>query len=217
MGDDWRLRVDVHEEGHARALTDRLEAVELEHDVARSLHDKVFATRKGGEVLCYADGREQADEVKRLIESLASEHGWRVDAELKQWHSSSASWEDPGKQLSRRDEEDVAAHRAAVARERAESQARGYPEFEVRVAFSSHSDAVEMEQRLRSEGIPNAHRWKYLVVGAWDEDSGEQLRRRILAESPAGTTATVEASLQSVLAEMPWKHRQFAMFGGLGM
>jgi cold shock CspA family protein len=216
MSDEWRLKVDVHEEGHARALTDRLEAAELEHDLSRAFHDRVFISRKGAEVLCYTDGREQAEGVKKLIESLASEHGWHIDCELTHWHSSTARFEPAGAELTPEDAKDVAAHHAAVERERAESLARGDPEFEVKVEFPSHHDARKLEAQLGSEGIPNAHRWKYLVVGALDEDSGEQLRRRILAESPEGTTATVEASVQSVLADMPRRHSSFALFGGLG-
>ena len=33
MGDDWRLRVDLHEDGRARMLTERIEAAELEHNL----------------------------------------------------------------------------------------------------------------------------------------------------------------------------------------
>jgi len=38
VSDEWRLRIDVHEEGHARALIDRLEAAELKHDLGSAFH-----------------------------------------------------------------------------------------------------------------------------------------------------------------------------------
>jgi hypothetical protein len=34
MNDDWRLQIDVHEEGHARALTERLDAERSQHDLS---------------------------------------------------------------------------------------------------------------------------------------------------------------------------------------
>jgi hypothetical protein len=213
VSDDWRLRVDLHEEGNARALTDRLEALELEHDLQSSFHDRVFVSRHRAAVLCFTDGREQSERVEQLIRALAKEHGWHVDIDTEHWHESTASWEDGDKALSHDDAQEVAAHRKRIEAERAESEARGYPEFEVRVRFSSHRDARLTEQKLRGEGIPTAHRWKYLVVGANDEDSGHELAKRIEAESPPGTTTTVEGSKQAVLAERPGN--PFAILGGL--
>ncbi len=37
MNDDWRVRIDVHDDGLARRLTEQLDADELEHDLAAVL------------------------------------------------------------------------------------------------------------------------------------------------------------------------------------
>jgi hypothetical protein len=45
MNDDWRLQVDPQDPGHGRALTERLEARELEHDLSNAFHDRVVVSR----------------------------------------------------------------------------------------------------------------------------------------------------------------------------
>ena len=47
MNDDWRLQVDLHEESHASALTERLDAQQLQHDLSEAFHDRVIVTRDG--------------------------------------------------------------------------------------------------------------------------------------------------------------------------
>ena len=67
---------------------------------------------------------------------------------------------------------------------------------------------------LRAEGLPAVRRWKYLVVGATDEDSAKALATRLEGEAPAGSKVTVEGSGQVAYDERP--ANPFAMFGGLG-
>ena len=104
-------------------------------------------------------------------------------------------------------------HAELIAQERVES-ATLVSEFEVRVTCSSHHDTVELSHRLRAEGIPYVRRWRYLLIGATDEESAAALAERLSAEAPAGSTVTVEGSLAAVNAETPTN--PFAVFGGLG-
>ncbi len=60
MSDDWRLRVLLDQEGHARELAERLGAFDAQHDLKSSFSDRVIVSRDGREVFCYADTREQA-------------------------------------------------------------------------------------------------------------------------------------------------------------
>ncbi len=50
----------------------------------------------------------------------------------------------------------------------------------------SRADAIELQERLRAEGIPSLRRWHYVLVGAPDEDAAATLAERISAEAPAG-------------------------------
>ncbi len=52
MSDDWRLRVDLHEDGPAHALTEHLGESVLEHDLATAFHDRVVVSREGAGVFC---------------------------------------------------------------------------------------------------------------------------------------------------------------------
>jgi hypothetical protein len=209
MSDDWRLRVGLHEGGRAHKLTERLEATELEHDLEASFHDRIAVSRDGEELFCYAGSREQAERAETLIRSLAAEHGWHLDSELKRWHESAEEWEDPDAPIAPDDVE----HAELIDRERREAQARGYPEFEVRVQFDSHREASEFAGKLRQEGVPSVQRWKYLMIGAPDQDSAEVLAERIRNEAPPGSTVLAEGTQKAAYDERPTS--PFAFLGGL--
>jgi hypothetical protein len=214
VSDDWRLRIGLREGGHIHALTERLEASELEHDLETSFHDRLVVSRDGEDVFCYAGSREQAEQAAELIRALATEHGWHPDFELRRWHASAEQWEDPDVPLPQSDAERTAEHEALIQTERQELQARGYPEFEVRVQFGSHREAVRFAEKLRKEGLPSARRWKYLVVGASDEDGASALAVRLRREVGPEATVTTEATGKVAYDERP--PNPFWFLGGLG-
>jgi hypothetical protein len=213
MNDDWRLRIDLHAHSFAHQLSEALDAVEIEHQLERSFHDRVVVSVDGPEVFCYAGTRPQAEAAEQLIRQLLADHGWEADIELAHWHPVSEQWENPDEPLP--DSEADAAHERAerIAAERAESAEQGYPEFEVRIQCGSRAHAGELSDKLEREGIPNVHRWSYVLVGATDEQSAQQLAERLRAEVPAGTEITVELNQLAI-----WENRPgnpFAVLGGL--
>jgi hypothetical protein len=215
MSDDWRLRVDLHEDGRAHSLAERLEASELEHDLETEFHDRVVVSHDGAEIFCYTGSSAQAEAVEQLIRSLAAEHGWHLDSELKRWHASAEEWEDPDKELPESDAQRVQERAELIAREREEAKERGYPEFEVRVQCASHRDAMRFVETLRAQGLPSIHRWKYVLIPAEDEDSAAALAERLRNDAPAGSTVAVEGTSWAAYAERP--PNPFAIFGGLGV
>ncbi|HSO97461.1 MAG TPA: hypothetical protein VLP43_00785 [Solirubrobacteraceae bacterium] len=214
MSDDWRLRVDLHAEGAAHELLEHLAATRLEHDLSSSFHDRVVVSRDGAEVFCYAGTRDQAEHAEHLIVSLAAEHGWRVDTELKRWHPTAEDWEDPDTPLPQSASDQAGERAALMERERQEGEQLGYLEWEARVECRSYDDAVEFAERLRSEGVPNLRRSQHLLIGAADEDSANTLATRLRALAPAGSTVAVEATQEAAYAELP--PNPFVIFGGLG-
>jgi hypothetical protein len=214
MSDDWRLAVSLSDDGAAHALTERLEAEKLGEDLETSFGDRLIVSGEGN-VLIYAGEREQADLAANAIRALAAEHGWEAELELKRWHPTAEAWEDPDKPLPATDAERAAEHAELVAREREESTERGYAEYEVKVHCSSHRDTVKLADRLRDEGLPIVRRWKYLLVGASDEDAANALAERLRGEVPAGATVTAEVSQRAAWDDDPGRG-SFAMFGGLG-
>jgi hypothetical protein len=214
MNDEWRLQVVPREPGHARILTDRLEARELEHDLSTAFHDRVIVSREDDTVFLYAGSREQAESARELIVSLAAKEKWELDLELKRWHPLAEEWEDPDKALPEDDAARRAEHEELMATERKQAEASGHPEFEVRIDLPSHHDALQLAERLRGEGLLPVHRWQYVLIGASDEDNAKALAKRIEAEVPPGSKVSAEGTWQAVYGERP--PNPFAFLGGLG-
>jgi hypothetical protein len=212
VSDDWRLRTDLRDDGAAFKLTELLE--KSEHELEGDFDDRVAVSRDGGEVFCYTGTRALAERVEVLVRSLASENGWEIETDLKRWHPVAEEWEDPDKPLpTGRDE--ASEHAELIEREREEAAERGYAEFEVRVELPSYRDAAAFVEKLREEGVPYLRRWKYVLVGATDEDTAATLAQRLRIEAPPGSTVQVEGTAHAIRAETPTRIR-YAVFGGMG-
>ncbi len=215
MNDDWRLQIDpADESGDPGSLVERLHAGELEHELSDAFHDRVIVSRDGDTVFLYAATREQVESAGAAVEKLAEQHGWGISADLRHWHPEAEEWEDPDKPLPSSEAERAAEHEELIAAERQAVAEGGEPQFEVRVDLPSHRDAARFEDVLRAEGLPAVRRWKYLVLGAADKESGRELAKRLEGEAPAGSTVTLEANERVLYEERP--SNPFAIFGGLG-
>jgi hypothetical protein len=215
MGDDWRLQIGLFEQGTAHALTEHLAAGKLGDDLEEAFGKRLVVSADPPNVFVYAGDREQAEAAEGKIREVAAEHGWDIEIELKHWHPTAEDWEDPDKPLPSSDAEQLAEHEVLVAQEREDSDIRGYPEYEVRIECPSHHDTVKLDKRLHDEGFPTVRRWKYLLVGADDEDSANALAERLRGEAPQGSTVTAEPSLRQTYDDEPTRG-SFAIFGGLG-
>jgi hypothetical protein len=213
MNDDWRLQAEPHESGHARALTERLAAGELAHDLSGAFHDRVIVTRDGDRVFLYAGTRRQAEAAGELVGALAKEHGWQVELELRHWHPVAEEWEDPDAPLPADAAAELAEHEERIAAERHQTEESGQPELEVRIDLPSHGEADRCAERLRGEGLPVVHRSRYVLIGVTDEDAATQLAERLRGELP-GAEVKVEGTWRAAYAEQP--PNPFAVLGGLG-
>lgn len=212
MNDDWRLQIDFVEQNFADALHDRLDAEELEHDLSRAFQDRVIVSNDGTTVFVYAGDREQAEKAQRLVERLTAEDGEEVEISFTRWHPEAEEWRPADEPLPQDAEDRAAEHVARVARERQESEANG-PEYEVRIDLPSHKEASDFAERLQAEGLPTVHRWKYVLIGATDEDSAKALAERIRGEAPAGSSVAVEGTWSEAYAER--SRSPFWFLGGL--
>jgi hypothetical protein len=210
VNDDWRLQVDVD---HPDSLLDSLDARELEHDLSTAFHDRVIVSRDGTRIFLYSGTREQAELARKLIVELDQEHDWNATIDFKRWHPEADQWEDPDKPLPETDAARLVEHEEVIAAERKRVEESGEPEYEVRVDFPSHDEAEQFADRLRAEGLPAVHRWRFLLVGATDEDSAKALAERIRGEAP-NSTVKVEGTLRAIYSERP--RNPFAFLGGLG-
>lgn len=213
MNDDWRLQIDFVDEGLLDHLHDRLDAEELEHDLSRAFHDRVIVSRNGTTIFLYAGDRAQAEKARTLVEQLAREDGEEVEVDFTHWHPEAEEWRSADEPLPESAAAKTVEQAARGAHERAESEADGHPQWEVRIDLPSREDAKGLAERLRAEGIPTVHRWKYVLVGANDEDSANQLAEQIRNEAPTGSKVAVEGTWREAYAERP--PSPFWFLGGL--
>lgn len=213
MNDDWRLQIDFVEQNFADALHDRLDAEELEHDLSSAFRDRVIVSSNGTTVFLYAGDRDQAEKARTLVERLTKEDEEQVNVTFTRWHPEAEEWRPADEPLPEDAEDRAAEHAAKVARERQESAESGEPEYEVRIDLPSHKEAEEFAERLEGEGLPTVHRWKYVLVGAADEDGANQLAERIRGEAPPGSSVAVEGTWREAYAER--LRSPFWFLGGL--
>jgi hypothetical protein len=96
--------------------------------------------------------------------------------------------------MPRTEAEVQAEHQRLEDAETAESVSTGIAQWEARAEFPSHREAVELARKLRSEGRTVVRRWKFLVVGANNEDDAHELAEQIRREAPPDTTVRAEHS-----------------------
>jgi hypothetical protein len=213
MNDEWRLQVDLHDSSHGHALIKHVGAAELEHDLSNAFRDRVIVSRDDDRIFLYAGSRDQIERARDLLLSLGQEHGWSFDVDLRRWHPVAEEWEDPEGPLPVSESAKVAERKELMHVEDEEADERGEPEFEVRVDLDSRHEAARFAEQLKSEGIPTVHRWRYLLVGARDEDAAKALAERIRGEAPPDGKVAVEGTWKLAYAER--SPSPFAFLGGL--
>ncbi|MGZ4387056.1 MAG: hypothetical protein ACXVZO_09000 [Gaiellaceae bacterium] len=226
MAEDWRVTVTLAEPEQGESLLGRLHELQqgetedwLEHEASKRLAGSRVVVSGGdftrdGCVFLYAASREVAQAATEVVRTLLAERGVGAEIALDRWHPLEEEWEDASVPLPRTAEERQAEHEHLEAEEEAESDATGLAQWEVRIELDSHKRASELADRLEREGQPVVRRWRYLLVGASDEDEAKVLAER-LQRDVAGARIQVEPGGGLVWEEMP--RNPFAIFGGLGV
>jgi hypothetical protein len=191
--DDWRIRIDVEEEEHARGLLDRLtgdlgsEAREL----ARDLESHRLAVSRDEEtIFVYASTRAAAESAHAVVEAELREHGIEAKtSRVEHWIDEEDRWDDepPGETW---EEEELD---------------RGFAPWEVRVECPSREEARKLAEQLEAEGYKPQRSFSYLVVGTATREDADALAERLHGEVEAGGEVVWETTPQS----------PFAIFGGL--
>jgi hypothetical protein len=214
MNDDWRVQVTCPTAAIAANLSELLREGDFQHELQGAAGERVIVSLDGNLLFLYAGDRAQAEKAIAAVTSLVSASDQSVQTQLRRWHPVAEEWVDADQPLPELGSGALAEHAEMIAQERAEQSQLDYAEWEVRVSTESHRDAVELSDALRRQGIANMRRWRYLVVGAGDEDAANALAERVRGIAPADARVAVEASAPAVEAEMPGN--PFAVFGGLG-
>jgi hypothetical protein len=193
--DDWRIRIDVEEEGHATGLLERL-AGELgseARDLARDLESRrLVVSHDADTVFVYAATRSEAERAHTIVEAELREHGIEArTSRIEHWLDEEDRWDDepPGETW---EEEELD---------------RGYAPWEVRVECATRQEAQDLAERLEAEGYKPERRFHYLIVGTSSREDAETLAARLHGEVEPGGELVWETS----------PGNPFAVFGGLGL
>jgi hypothetical protein len=211
MAEDWRVELDLEDSDGIRRLRDRLRERGVAKDAKERLGEGVAISVDGDKIFAYAQTPDQAEEAARVLSELTEANNLDGEAKITRWHPDERRWERADVPLPQTDQEREAEHARHVADEEHDSEERGVPEWEVRVEFADHDDAVAFERRLRDEGLPVVRRSRFVVLGAATEDDASALADRVRDEAPPGATVTWGGS-----AEAAWDETHpFGYLGGL--
>ena len=75
MAEEWRVEVELREEGHGLSLGERLRHLDLDDEARERLGGSVIVTRDGARMFLYAGSEQAAREAARVIAQLASDEG----------------------------------------------------------------------------------------------------------------------------------------------
>jgi len=142
----------------------------------------------------YTASEEAALEAERVIRGLLEADELSGTVDVTRWHPIEETWRDFTEPLPQTDveqEAERARHEEAEAREASEE---GEFDYEVQVDPPSYGDAVELERRLKEEGLPVKRRWKHMSVGALTEERAEEIAARVRTEAPEGTEIVIGAT-----------------------
>jgi hypothetical protein len=191
---DWRVTISLPAQAHVEHVHRSLSTHEVEEDVHGRLGRSVVVGAGDSQVFLYTGSEIAAEEAERVARGVLAQHGVQAEFALHRWHPIEEEWEAADAAMPRTEADRQAEHQRLLAAETAESLSTGYAQWEARVEFGSHHEAVALADKLRSEGKAVVRRWKFLVVGANNEDDARRLAEQIRQEAPPDATVSAEHS-----------------------
>jgi hypothetical protein len=193
VADDWRVTVTFRNEADVQQAVRSVREHEVEDDVRSRLGHRVAMSVDGPAVFLYVGTEETAREADRVVREVLAQHQLSAEFTLDRWHPLEEEWEDVSVPMPDTAEQRAAEHRRLIDAETQDSLAAGQAGWEVRVDLPSHRQAVELAERLQAEGRSVIRRWKYLVLGANNEDDASALAEAIGQEISARASVHIQA------------------------
>jgi hypothetical protein len=192
--DDWRLRVELEEEGRAGEFLNRIgldlgsEARELARDLEKR---RLAVTHDADTVFVYAPAAAEAEQARAVVEAELKALGLQArEIAVEHWLHDEDRWDDE----------------APTPDVEEETLEHGYAPWEVRVECESIEAAHELADRLEREGYGVVRRFHYVIAGTATEEEARELAQRVHGEVEPGGELVWEVTPQN----------PFAIFGGLG-
>ena len=191
--DDWRVTLSVSQP-QAGPEQQSASLRQAEEDIRRQVGPGIGVGAGEAQIFLYAGTEATAAEAERIARDVLAQAGLAAESAVHRWHPVEERWEAPDVPMPQTTAEREAEHQRLVDDETAESLASGAAQWEVRVDLGSHRQAVTLAHKLESEGRGVVRRWKFLIVGASNEDEARELADQLRREVPADAAVKVELS-----------------------
>jgi hypothetical protein len=164
------------------------------HDGAGRLGYRVAVSADGPRLFLYAATEGAAREVDRVVREALAQHQSHAELALDRWHPLAQEWADASVPLPESDDARAAEHQRLMESETEQSRATGRAAWQVRIELQSHREAVQLAGRLQAEGRPVIRRWKYLILGADNEDEAGALAEMFTQAAPPHSSVRVSVN-----------------------
>ena len=189
--DDWRVTISVGD-AQAGQAQQSVSLPQVEEDIRRQVGRGVAVGAGEGQIFLYAGTEAAAGDAERIARDVLAGHGMTAESAVHRWHPIEERWETPDVPMPQTAAERQAEHERLVDAETAEALATGKAQWEVRVELGSHRQAVALGRKLEGEGRAIVRRWRFVLVGAGNEDEARELAGQIRQEVPADAAVKVE-------------------------
>jgi hypothetical protein len=181
LDEEWRVEVDLDDEDHGYSLSERLRAHDLDDDARERLGGRVIVTRDGPNLYLYTATVDGAREAERVIRALLEEDRLTADVTVTRWDPAADDWAPAS--------EPTAAERAPTAR------AEDHDWF-VLVEPPEGHDVTALTERLVADGHAVERRWRYLAIGAANEQDANAIAEHIRADLGPDARVEVRAAVE---------------------
>jgi hypothetical protein len=195
VADDWRVKVTFKDEAHVRRTAELLHEHQVTEEARRRLGHRIAVSHDRGELFLYVGSEDAAREAELVVRDVLARHQMDAGFTVSRWHPAEEEWEDAGAPLPETAGRRHAEHERLIAEETRDSLACGYALWEVRVDMPAHREAVELAARLEAEGYQVIRRWKFLALGADNEDAANDLAKAVQRDAPADAIVQTEAGV----------------------
>ena len=201
MADDWRLTVAFADPADARAAVQALRQRHVD-DSRRRRGDG--GSVDGPHMFVYAATEDVARSAERVVREVLAECLLvTAGVWLDRWHPDEQDWEDAAVPIPGSEEERAAERQRLMDEQTQQSVAAGQAGWQVRVDLPSRRQAVEMAERLRAQDCPVVRRWRYLILGAANDDEASTLAMTVTAQAPADTRVQTQANPDVAFYDQP--------------
>jgi hypothetical protein len=189
---DWRVTIWLTGQAHVEQARQSISEQEVEQDVRQRLGRNIVVGAGDSEIFLYAGTELAATEAERTAREVLGQLGIEAEFALHRWHPDEEEWQLPDVAMPQTEAERQVEHQRLEEAETADSLTAGSAQWQARVELESHREAVALAHKLQGEGYPVVRRWKFLIVGANDDDDAKAIAEHIRQEAPPGAQVYAE-------------------------